>query len=55
MVLKAVAEGMIVRYQGKGTGRPIYETVINGEVHRLAITVSSDGFMVGANPAGRVK
>nr|WP_271126138.1 hypothetical protein [Dryocola boscaweniae] len=55
VVMKAVAEGKIVGYQGKGTGRPIYETVINGEVHRLAITVSSNGFMVGANPAGRVK
>ena len=55
VVMKAVSEGKIVGYQGKGTGRPIYETVINGEVHRLAITVSSNGFMVGANPAGRVK
>lgn len=55
VVMKAVSEGNIVGYQGKGTGRPIYETVINGEVHRLAITVSSNGFMVGANPAGRVK
>jgi filamentous hemagglutinin len=55
VAMKAVAEGKIVGYQGKGTGRPIYETVINGEVHRLAITVSSNGFMVGANPAGRVK
>lgn len=55
VVMKAVAEGKIVGYQGKGKGRPIYETVINGEVHRLAITVSSNGFMVGANPAGRVK
>jgi len=55
VVMKAVSEGKIVGYQGRGTGRPIYETVINGEVHRLAITVSSNGFMVGANPAGRVK
>jgi len=55
VVMKAVTEGKIVGYQGKGAGRPIYETVINGEVHRLAITVSSHGLMVGANPAGRVK
>jgi len=55
VVMKAVSEGKVVGYQGKGTGRPIYETVINGETHRLAITVSSNGFMVGANPAGRVK
>jgi filamentous hemagglutinin len=53
VVMKAVAEGKVVGYQG--TGRPIYETVINGEVHRIAVTVSSNGFMVGANPAGRVK
>ena len=55
VVMKAVAERKVVGYQGKGTGRPIYETVINGEVHRIAVTVSSNGFMVGANPAGRVK
>ncbi len=55
VVMKAVSEGKIVGYQGEGTGRPIYETIINGEVHRLAITVSSNGFMVGANPAGRMK
>jgi len=34
-----VAEGKVVGYQGKGTWRPIYEIIINGEVHRLAITV----------------
>ena len=55
VVMNAVSEGKVVGYQEKGTGRPIYETVINGEVHRLAITVSSNGFMVGANPAGRLK
>ncbi|CAI1087811.1 hemagglutinin repeat-containing protein [Serratia quinivorans] len=55
VVMKAVTEGKIVGYQGKGTGRPIYEIVINGETHRLAITVSSNGFVVGANPAGRLK
>nr|WP_210529736.1 VENN motif pre-toxin domain-containing protein [Pantoea ananatis] len=55
VVMKAISEGKVVGYQGKGTGRPIYETVINGEMHRLAITVSSNGFVVGANPAGRLK
>jgi len=55
VVMKAVAEGKIVEYQGKRTGRPVYAKVIIGEVHRLAITVSSNGFMVGANSEGRVK
>ena len=37
-------------YQGRGTGRPIYEFVYNGEVRQVAITVGSNGFIVGANP-----
>ena len=42
-------------YQGAGTGRPIFETVINGQPRRLAITISDNGFIVGANPKGSVK
>ncbi len=55
VLMKAVADNKIEGYQGKGTERPIYVTVINSEVYRLAITVSNNGFMVGANPAGRLK
>ena len=31
VLMEAVSNGKIVGYQGKGKGRPIYETIINGE------------------------
>ena len=49
-VLTAVAKGTIIGYQGKGTGRPIYEVTYNGSTHRVAVTVGSNGYIVGANP-----
>ncbi|WP_208647233.1 hypothetical protein [Paraburkholderia terrae] len=55
VVMQAVTEGKIVGYQGSGTGRPVYQTTINGQSQRIAVTVGSNGFIVGANPAGSVK
>jgi hypothetical protein len=55
VVMQAVSQGKIVGYQGVGNGRPIFETVINGQPRRLAITISDNGFIVGANPKGSVK
>ena len=49
-IMQNLREGNIVGYQGKGTGRPIYETSWGGETHRTAITTGSNGFIVGANP-----
>ena len=49
-ILSAVSEGKIVGYQGKGTGRPIYEIEYNGETQLVAVTVGSNGYIVGANP-----
>ena len=50
LVMTALEKGEIVGYQGKGTGRPIYEVVFKGEKQRVAITVGNNGFVVGANP-----
>ncbi|MDU5634688.1 polymorphic toxin type 50 domain-containing protein [Kluyvera cryocrescens] len=33
--MKAVTDGKIVGYQGAGTGRPIYETMINGKKYSI--------------------
>ncbi|MHC1710574.1 MAG: hypothetical protein AB9872_00225 [Solidesulfovibrio sp.] len=55
VVMRAVTEGNIVGYQGIGTGRGIYQITINGRTHNFAITVSDNGYIVGANPAGRGK
>ncbi len=49
-VFNAVKNGKIVGYQGKGTGRPIYEFEYNGSTHKVAVTVGDNGFIVGANP-----
>jgi len=49
-VLTAASKGKIVGYQGKGTGRPIYEITYNGQNYRVAITIGSNGYIVGANP-----
>ena len=45
-VMNALENGKIVGYQGRGTGRPIYEFTYNGEIHKVAITVGNNGFMV---------
>ena len=49
-VMNALENGKIVGYQGRGTGRHIYEFTYNGEIHKVAITVGNNGFIVGANP-----
>ncbi len=55
VVMKAVSDNNIVGYQGSGTGRPIYETTINGKKYNIAVTVGNNGFIVGANLRGAVK
>lgn len=55
VVMEAVTTGRIVGYQGSGTGRPIYEVMVNGQRQGIAVTVGSNGFIVGANPAGSIK
>ena len=52
-VLTAVTEGRIVGTQGRAPGRPIYEFTFNGQTHYVAVSVGSNGFIVGANPASR--
>ena len=49
-VLTAVSVGHIVGYQGKGTSRPIYEVDYQGKTYNVAVTVSENGYVVGANP-----
>jgi hypothetical protein len=54
LVMTAVERGKVVGYQGRGTGRPIYEVIYNDTLHQIAVTMSNNGFIVGANPA-RIK
>ena len=55
VVMEAVTKGKVVGYQGKNMGRPIYELVVNGQKSRIAVTTGNNGFIVGANPAGRIR
>ena len=48
-IFSALTEGRVVAYQGKGTGRPIYEFFWRGEKRRIAVTIGSNGYIVGAN------
>jgi hypothetical protein len=52
LIRKALTEGKQVGMQGTKGTRPIYEVEFNGQKHKVAITVGSNGFIVGANPAG---
>jgi hypothetical protein len=48
LVFQAATKGRQVGMQGT---RPIYEVMFNGMLRRVAVTVGSNGFIVGANPA----
>jgi YD repeat-containing protein len=54
VVMRAATEGKLIGYQGADQGRGIYEILLHQQNQRVAVTVSSNGFIVGANPAGRV-
>ena len=49
-ILEAVYQGSIVGTRGKKDPRTIYEFVYNGKKRRIAIQVSENGYIVGANP-----
>jgi hypothetical protein len=54
VVMRAVTEGKIIGYQGRDQGRGIYEILLHQQNQRIAVTVGNNGYIVGANPAGRV-
>ncbi|MBD2692838.1 hypothetical protein [Anabaena catenula] len=49
-IITAVTEGKIVGYQGRKKTRPIYEVNFNGKTLYISVTVSDNGYIVGANP-----
>ncbi len=50
-VMDALSRGRVVGHQGRGTGRPIFELLFDGQTRRVAVTMGDNGFVVGANPA----
>jgi hypothetical protein len=53
-VMTAVTQGKVIGHQGKNQGRTIYDVVFNDTRHRISVTVSDNGFIVGANPQSRL-
>lgn len=53
-VMTAVTQGKVIGYQGKNQGRTIYDVVFNDTRHQISVTVSDNGFIVGANPQSRL-
>lgn len=51
-VLEAVHQGNVIGLQGKRDPRTIYEFTYNGVKQRIAVQVSSNGYIVSANPKG---
>ncbi len=54
-IMTAVKYGAIIGYQGRGQGRLIYEFTYEGTARRIAITIGSNGYVVGANPKSMPK
>jgi len=55
IVMDAVTEGNIIGYQPPGVGRPIFVTSFNGQQYKIAVTIGSNGYIVGVNPKGRLR
>lgn len=51
LIVEAIKNGKIIGYQGNKNTRPIYEVIFHDKVQRVAITIGSNGFVVGANPS----
>ncbi len=49
-IFVAVCQGKVVGYQGRKKTRVIYEFNFNNKIHYIAVTVSDNGYVVGANP-----
>lgn len=53
-VMTAATQGEIIGYQGRGHGRAIYDVVFNDTRHQIAVSISNNGFIVGADPQSRL-
>ncbi len=55
VIMTAILHGKIIGYQGKlsKTPRIIYEFTFNEEIKYIAITISDNGYIVGANPRAK--
>jgi hypothetical protein len=49
-IIAAVTQGKMIDYQGRKKTRVIYEVTFNGKTQFISVTVSDNGYIVGANP-----
>lgn len=49
-IIAAITQGRMVGYQGRKKTRTVYEVNFNGKTQYIAVTVSNNGYIVGANP-----
>ncbi|MFN6519400.1 MAG: hypothetical protein RMY29_033580 [Nostoc sp. CreGUA01] len=49
-IIAAVTQGRVTGYQGRRKTRTIYEVTFNGKIQYISVTVSDNGYIVGANP-----
>ena len=49
-IITAITQGKIIGYQGKRKTRTIYEFTFNNKTQYIGVTVSNNGYIVGANP-----
>jgi hypothetical protein len=49
-IITALTQGKMIGYQGRKKTRAIYEVTFNGNTKYISVTVSDNGYIVGANP-----
>lgn len=49
-LMTAITYGVIIKSIGKRNPRPVYEFYYENKLRRVAITIGSNGYIVGANP-----
>lgn len=54
-ILNTIIYGKIIGYQNSNKSRPIYEYTYCGKTYFIAITISSNGFIVSANQRTSIK
>lgn len=52
--MTAVTTGTFLMYQGTVQPRHVYEVIFNGQRQYIAVSVSDNGYIVGANPASLI-
>lgn len=49
LIIQAATHGNLLNYQGRD--RAVYGVSFKGRLHKIAVTIGNNGYIVGANPA----